>query len=115
MATLPQLTGLAPHLTWGSILDILLVAFLIYQLLLLVRGTRAVTMMTGVGALVVVFYIAHLGNLRTLDWLVGTILPYSIFALIVIFQTEIRQALARLGRKLTLSRGTHSHRTRPAR
>ena len=46
MATLPQLTGLAPHLTWGSILDILLVAFLIYQLLLLVRGTRAVTMMT---------------------------------------------------------------------
>jgi diadenylate cyclase len=108
MATLPHLTGLAPHLTWSSTLDILLVAFLIYQLLLLVRGTRAVTMMTGVGALVVVFYIAHLGNLRTLDWLVGTILPYSIFALIVIFQTEIRQALARLGRKLTLSRGTQN-------
>jgi diadenylate cyclase len=108
MPSLPSLSGYTPHLTPGSVLDILLVSFLIYQFLLLVRGTRAVTMLTGVGALVVVFYIAHLSNLRTLDWLVGTILPYSIFALIVIFQTEIRQALARLGRKLTLSRGSQN-------
>jgi diadenylate cyclase len=108
MPKLPNLPGTALHLTTGSILDILLVAFLIYQFLLLVRGTRAVPMLTGVGALVIAFYIAHLSNLRTLDWLVGTILPYSIFALIVIFQTEIRQALARLGRKLTLSRGSQS-------
>ncbi|MDR3762886.1 MAG: diadenylate cyclase CdaA [Acidobacteriota bacterium] len=108
MPSFPSVSGYAPHLTPGSVLDILLVTFLIYQFLLLVRGTRAVTMMTGVGALVVVFYIAHLSNLRTLDWLVGTILPYSIFALIVIFQAEIRQALARLGRKLTLSRGSQN-------
>ncbi len=108
MPSLPSVSGYAPHLTPGSVLDILLVAFLIYQFLLLVRGTRAVTMLTGVGALVIVFYIAHLSNLRTLDWLVGTILPYGIFALIVIFQSEIRQALARLGRKLTLSRGSQN-------
>jgi diadenylate cyclase len=108
MPTLPNLSGYAPHLTPGSVLDILLVSFLIYQFLLLVRGTRAVPMLTGVGALVIAFYIAHLSNLRTLDWLVGTILPYSIFALIVIFQTEIRQALARLGRNLTLTRGAQN-------
>ena len=60
------------------------------------------------GALVIAFYIAHLTNLRTLDWLVGTILPYSIFALIVIFQTEIRQALSRLGRNLTRSRASQN-------
>ena len=65
-------------------------------------------MLTGVGALAIAFYVAHLSNLRTLDWLVGTILPYSIFALIVIFQTEIRQALARLGRNLTLTRGSQN-------
>jgi diadenylate cyclase len=108
MPKLPSLPATGLHLTTGSVLDILLVSFLIYQFLLLVRGTRAVPMLTGVGALVIAFYIAHLTNLRTLDWLVGTILPYSIFALIVIFQTEIRQALARLGRKLTLSRVSQS-------
>ena len=85
MPKLPNLSGYSPHLTTGSVLDILLVSFFIYQFLLLVRGTRAIPMLTGVGALVIAFYIAHLSNLRTLDWLVGTILPYSIFALIVIF------------------------------
>ena len=105
MPKLPNLSGYAPPLTTGSVLDILLVSFLIYQFLLLMRGTRAVPMLAGVGALVLTFYVAHQADLRTLDWLVGTILPYSIFALIVIFQTEIRQALARLGRHLTLSRG----------
>ena len=108
MPTPPNLSGSSLHFTAGSALDILLVFFLIYQFLLLVRGTRAVPMLTGVGALVIAFYIAHLTNLRTLDWLVGTILPYSIFALIVIFQTEIRQALSRLGRNITRSRATQS-------
>ena len=87
MLKFPNLIGFSPHLTTGSVLDILLVSFVIYQFLLLVRGTRAVPMLTGVGALAIAFYVAHLSNLRTLDWLVGTILPYSIFALIVIFQT----------------------------
>ena len=108
MQKFPNLSGYTPQLTTRSVVDILLVAFLIYQFLLLVRGTRAVTMLTGVGALAIAFYIAHLSNLRTLDWLVGTILPYSIFALIVIFQSEIRQALARLGRNLTLSRSSQN-------
>lgn len=97
-----------PHLTVWAVLDIVLVAILIYQILLLVRGTRAMPMLMGVGALAVVFYIAHITDLHTLDWLVGTMLPYSIFALIVIFQTEIRQALARLGRRLTFSRNGQS-------
>lgn len=104
MPTLHSLTGNPLHLTAGSVLDILLVAFVIYHFLLLVRGTRAVPMLTGVGVLVAAFYVAHLSSLRTLDWLVGTILPYSMFALIVIFQNEIRHALSRLGRNLTFSR-----------
>jgi diadenylate cyclase len=111
MHSLPNFSGITSQLTPGAVLDILLVSFVIYQFLLLVRGTRAVPMLTGVGALVIAFYIAHLSNLRTLDWLVGTMLPYSIFALIVIFQSEIRQALARLGRNLTLSRSSGSAET----
>src|SRR6185369_1157406 len=46
----------------------------------------------------------HLIGLRTVDWLVANVLPYAIFALIVVFQAEIRHALARLGRKLAFSR-----------
>jgi diadenylate cyclase len=93
-----------PELTRSSAVDILLVAILIYEFFLLIRGTRGAPMLIGVGALALIFYVAHLANLRTLDWLVGTILPYAIFALIVVFQTEIRHALARLGRQLTFSR-----------
>ena len=88
----------------GRSLDILLVAVLIYQFLLLIRGTRAAPMLVGVGALVLTFYVAHKTDLRTLDWLIGTLLPYGIFALIVVFAGEIRQVLARIGRRLTLSR-----------
>lgn len=103
----PSLSSI-PQMEWLSVIDIVLVAALIYQLLLLIRGTRATPMLVGVGVLGIAFYIAHLSELRTLDWLVGTMLPYSIFALIVIFQVEIRQVLSRLGRGLTLSRsGPH--------
>src|SRR6266542_3653584 len=109
MPTLHSLTGNPLHLTVGAVLDILLVAFVIYHFLLLVPTSQSrVPMLTGVGVLVVAFYIAHLSTLRTLDWLVGTILPYSMFALIVIFQSEIRQALSRLGRNLTFSRGSQA-------
>jgi len=87
-----------------SVIDILLVTVLIYQFLNLIRGTRALPVLVGVGGLALAFYIAHIVELRTVDWVVGTILPYAIFALIVVFQNEIRHALARLGRNLTFRR-----------
>jgi diadenylate cyclase len=87
-----------------SVIDILLVAIVIYELLVLIKGTRAAYMLVGVAAVVLTFYFARLGELTTLNWLISTLLPYAVFALIVVFQAEIRQALARLGRKLTLSR-----------
>jgi len=87
-----------------SILDILLVAIVIYEFLALVRGTRAAVMLVGVAALVLAFYFSRVGELTTLNWLISTLLPYAVFALIVVFQAEIRQGLARLGRRLTLSR-----------
>jgi diadenylate cyclase len=93
-----------PELTPVSVLDIILVAALIYQFLVLIRGTRATPMLLGVATIAVAFYVAHISNLTTLDWVMGTMLPYVIFALIVIFAIEIRQALARLGRRITWSR-----------
>lgn len=95
----PQATDLA-----SSVIDILLVALLIYEFLKLIRGTRATPMLVGVFVIAAAFILARLAELRTLDWLMTTLLPYGIFALIVVFAGEIRHALARLGRKLTSSR-----------
>jgi len=91
-----------------NIIDILLVAIVIYQFLMLVRGTRAAPMLVGVAAVALAFYIARVGELTTLSWLVSTLVPYVVFALIVVFQSEIRHALANLGSRLTLSRASNS-------
>jgi diadenylate cyclase len=91
-----------------SVIDILLVAIIIYEFLALIKGTRASLMVVGVAGLGLAFYLSRLGNLAALNWLVSTLLPYTVFALIVVFAAEIRQALARLGRGLTLSRATGS-------
>jgi diadenylate cyclase len=102
-------TSLAwPHISVISVIDILLVAFLIYQFLVLVRGTRAAPMLVGVAALALAFYFARLGELRTLNWLLSTLLPYIVFALIVVFQSEIRHALANLGSRISLMRSSNS-------
>ena len=87
-----------------SLVDILLVAVIIYELLALIKGTRAAYMLVGVAGLALAFYFSRAGELATLNWLLSTLLPYAVFALIVIFAGEIRQALARLGRRLLRSR-----------
>ncbi len=93
-----------PQFSVISIIDILVVAFLIYEFLKLIKGTRAIPMLIAVVLLVGAFWIAHLEQLRTVDWLITTLFPYAVFALIVVFGAEIRHALARLGRRLSASR-----------
>ena len=87
-------------------LDILLVALLIYQVLIMIRGTRAVPMLVGLVVVAVTFYLARVGELTTLNWVVSHVLPYLVFALIVVFQSEIRHVLADLGRRLTFFSGS---------
>jgi diadenylate cyclase len=65
-------------------------------------------MLVGVAALGLAFYFARLGELRTLNWLLSTALPYVVFALIVVFQSEIRHALANLGSRISLMRASSS-------
>jgi len=97
-----------PHFTLMSVIDILLVAFLIYEFLATIRGTRAALILVGASVLLLIFYFSHLAGLVTLNWLIARIIPYSAFLLVVIFAPEIREALARLGRRVTLARGTSS-------
>ena len=82
---------------WWDLLDIAIVAFLIYEFLKLIRGTRAVQMAVGSFFVIALFYVSQLAPLQTLNWLIRNALLYVGFAAIVIFQSDIRRALARLG------------------
>ncbi len=96
--------GRWPQVSAISVIDIVIVAILIYEFLTLIKGTRAVPILIGVGSVAAAYFLARQVELRTVNWVMGTLLPYAIFALIVVFQAEIRFALAKLGRKFTLSR-----------
>jgi diadenylate cyclase len=87
-------------------LDILLVALIIYQVLVMIRGTHAAPMLVGLVVVSVIFYLARIGELTMLNWVVSHVLPYLVFALIVVFQSEIRHVLADLGRRLTFLGGS---------
>jgi diadenylate cyclase len=97
-----------PQVSVISVIDILVVALIIYEFLKLIKGTRAMPMLLGVATLALAFWLAHVEELKTVDWLITTMLPYAIFALIVVFGAEIRHALARLGRRLASTRGPGS-------
>jgi diadenylate cyclase len=85
------------RLTWTAALDIFIVAFIVYQVLRFIRGTRAVQMAVGLLMVVAFFYVSRWVGLATLSWLLSHVLPYFVFAIIVIFQSEIRRALAHFG------------------
>ncbi len=88
-----------------TVLDILLVALIIYDVLVMIRGTRAAPMLAGLAAVAAAFYLARIGELVTLNWLVSHLLPYVVFALIVVFQSEIRHVLSDVGRRVSFLRG----------
>jgi diadenylate cyclase len=83
---------------WWDLADILIVSVLIYEVLKLIRGTRAVQMALGGAFLVALFYVSQWGQLQTVNWLIRNMGGYLVFGLIVIFQSDIRRALAHLGR-----------------
>ena len=94
---------LVSHITFSSILDILLVALVFYGLFYLIQGTRAVQLLRGI--LLVIFLAVLASNLFQLtafSWLIRNSIPALLVAIPVIFQPELRRALERLGRPGTL-------------
>ncbi|MGH9238656.1 MAG: diadenylate cyclase CdaA [Vicinamibacterales bacterium] len=87
-----------PALSWRDALDIALVSFLIYELLLLIRGTRAVQMALSGGFLIGLFFLSEWLQLETVNWLIRNLAAYVVVAIIVLFQSDIRRALAHFGR-----------------
>ena len=87
-----------PPITWWDLLDIAIVSVIIYELLKLIRGTRAMQMAVGIALIVGLFYFSRGYQLETLNWLIRNIVGYVVFAAIVLLQADIRRALTHLGR-----------------
>ena len=95
MSFLDQLRLLQPG--WRDVVEIFVVAYVLYRLLLLLHGTRAVQMLVGIVVLVFVFALAWVAKLTMITYLLGLVFRYGAFAALVIFQPELRAALAHLG------------------
>ena len=87
-----------PQVSAWDVVDILIVALLIYEGLKLIRGTRAVQMAIGCLFVLLLLYVSQAFPLRTMGWLIQNVLAYAGFAAIVLFQSDIRRALSHLGR-----------------
>jgi len=87
-----------PDIGWADALDIAIVSFLLYELLLLIRGTRAVQMALSGGFLLVLYFLSQWLQLETVNWVIRNLAAYVVFAIIVLFQADIRRALAHFGR-----------------
>lgn len=90
--------------SWRDLLDIAIVAVLLYQVLLLIRGTRAAQMVLTSAFIVALFYLSEFLGLETVNWLIRFLAPYVVFALIVLFQADIRRGLTLVGRMPFLRR-----------
>lgn len=87
-----------PAIAWWDILDIAIVSVLVYELLLFIRGTRAVQMALSGGFLIGLFFLSRWLQLETVNWVIRNLAGYVVFAIIVLFQADIRRALAHFGR-----------------
>ncbi|MDN4076086.1 diadenylate cyclase CdaA [Fictibacillus sp. CENA-BCM004] len=88
----------------SQIVDILLVTYVFYKLIMLIRGTKAVQLLKGIVIIVAVWLASSFFELRTMSWLMDKAITYGLLAIIIIFQPELRRALEQLGRGKLFSR-----------
>jgi diadenylate cyclase len=90
----------------SSAVDILLVWYVIYKLINIIRGTKAVQLLKGILVILIVRVLSDFFNLTTLSWMMGQVITYGFLAIIIIFQPELRRALEQLGRGKFFSRSS---------
>ena len=83
---------------WAAV-DILIIAFIIYHILLLIRGTRAAQMLTGILIVIATFLLSSIVPLTTLNWVMNKFYSSFIIIIIILFQDDIRHVLSRMGKK----------------
>ncbi len=90
----------------ASAVDILLVWYVIYKLIMVIRGTKAVQLLKGIFVILLVRLVSEFFGLKTLSWIMQQAINWGVLAIIIIFQPELRRALEQLGRGKFFSRST---------
>ena len=91
-----------PRRTWTDIIEIVIIAFVIYNVMVWIKNTKAWVLLKGIIIVVIFALIAYILNLKTILWIAGKTISVGIIALVIIFQPELRRALEQLGRKKIL-------------
>lgn len=92
---------------WRDILDVALVTFLLYRLILFVKGTRAVSVVYGLVLIILVYFVSEEFGLYTLNWLLANFLGSLFLVVVIIFQQDIRKALSEVGAGRMFRSGNH--------
>jgi diadenylate cyclase len=92
-----EILALFAQMRWQDVADILLVAFVVYHVILLIRGTRAMQMLAGLGVVLMVLVVSRHLNMETTNWILNSFFASFILIIVVLFQSDIRRALSRMG------------------
>ena len=92
-----------PNIAWNDIIEIIILAFVIYKIMAWIKNTKAWSLLRGIVLIVVFLFVAYILQLRTILWISQHILGAAIIALVILFQPELRQALERLGNRRLFS------------
>lgn len=88
------------NMRWHDLVDILVVGFVVYQAILLIKGTKAVPMLVGLGLVFVALVLSQRLELSALNWLISTFVSSLIIVIVIIFQPDIRRALTHIGQNV---------------
>ena len=97
MKTLFSLSELFRIFRWQDIVDILIVTYVLYRILLMIRGTKTVQMMLGMFVIAGGYYLAQQFELYIISWAIRNLLAYLVFAILIIFHPELRRLLQDYG------------------
>lgn len=88
--------------------DIAIVWYVLYKLIMIIRGTKAIQLLKGIVVVIIVWLLSILFNLQTIQWITNQAILWGFLVIIILFQPELRRALEQLGRGSIFSRGTRS-------
>ena len=95
------------NVTWNDLLDMMIVYYITYRILIFIRGTRSIQMAMGLGVIVLVFAVSYFLKLYTLQWLISNFIDVVIIVIIIIFSEDIRRALTKVGKTPFLKTMSH--------
>lgn len=88
-----------PRITWTDIIEIIIIAFVLYNVMVWIKNTKAWALLKGIIVVLLFAIVAYILNLKTILWIAGKTISVGIIALVILFQPELRRALEQLGRK----------------